>query len=167
MWALTVRRSLKLITFALFSTSFSFSLHQQPSCGVLRRREERSLSKTRLQVLPSTQSLEGLVVIYTVAHMNSFFLECGEHKWTKQLASEKWIEATVQGISWFAPSLTLYPFCIHVILYPPSTHLQSFWHWLIVHQSHPICSHLIQVMGQSTQQQATLTHPAYYTQVLT
>ena len=29
------------------------------------------------------------------------------------------------------------------------------------------CSHLIQVMGQSSQQQATLTHPAYYTQVLT
>ena len=55
-------------------------------------------------------------------------LECSEHEWTKQLASEKWIEATVQGISWFAPSLTLYPFWLHVNLYPHSTHLQSFWH---------------------------------------
>ena len=96
---MTVRGSqsqLKLISFVLeygdiiFSTSFSFSLsHQQPSCGVLRRREERSLSETRLQVLPPTQSLEGLLPIYIDAHMNSFFLECGEHKWTKQLTSEK------------------------------------------------------------------------------
>ena len=69
--------------------------------------------------------------------------------------------------SWFAHSLTLYILSHHVILYPHSAHLQSHWHWLIVHQSHPICSHLLQVMGQSTQQQATLTHPAYYTQVLT
>ena len=118
MWAITVRGSLKLITFALVSNLLQFlSLHQQPSCGVLRRREERSLSETRLQVLPPTQSLEGLVLIYIVAHMNSFFLECGEHKWTKQLTSEKWIEATIQGIAWFAPSLALYPFCQHVILF--------------------------------------------------
>ena len=106
----------------IFNLLQFLSLHQQPSCGVLRRREERSLSKTRLQVLPPTQSLEGLVVIYIVAHMNSFSLECGEHKWTKQLASEKWIEATVQGNSWFAHSLS------HSLYIKSSCHLISIFH---------------------------------------
>ena len=115
----------------IFNLLQFLSLHQQPSCGVLRRREERSLSETRLQVLPPTQSLEGLVLIYIVAHMNSLlFLECGEHKWTKQLTSEKWIEATIQGISWFAHSLTLYTLSHHVILstFHASAELLTFTH---------------------------------------
>ena len=166
MWAITVRRSLKLITFALFSTSFSFSLHQQPSCGVLRRREERSLSKTRLQVLPSSQSLEGLVLIYIVAPwIHSFRMWWTRMDETTCVWEMNWSNSSrYLLICTISHALSILSSChlIHIPRICRAFDINPLFISLI-----SICSHLIQVMGQSTQQQATLTHPAYYTQVLT